>query len=354
MGVELTTPQTDNQQPAVNVNLGSSLAKTGMGILTGGISGIAGGAISSIVNGIFGKSQEEKDAEQLKQQAALTQQQLQANEALTDYQRQSQLKYQTDQYGAQLKGMQQNGLSVGLMYGGSGGGGGTGGSAATMSEPQASDTASQTNAATNAYGMQLQAANQLADTQLKAASAAKATQDTATGVEQANNLKLDAAFKEIQNSVADETMMDKALYDLESAYENMLTAKMTALGATADAHVKQETQDTLIKNFNAQLQLTLSNVLVAQSQQKLNETQAEGIIKNISLRAQELKLQGKSIEQNAENIKEMVKGQLISSGINAGAQLINGITNAVVRAKVPGAQVTNTGDTYKTNYIMRE
>jgi hypothetical protein len=250
--------------------------------------------------------------------------------------------------------MQQNGLSVGLMYGGSGGGGGTGGSAATMSEPQASDTASQTNAATNAYGMQLQAANQLADTQLKAASAAKATQDTATGVEQANNLKLDAAFKEIQNSVADETMMDKALYDLESAYENMLTAKMTALGATADAHVKQETQDTLIKNFNAQLQLTLSNVLVAQSQQKLNETQAEGIIKNISLRAQELKLQGKSIEQNAENIKEMVKGQLISSGINAGAQLINGITNAVVRAKVPGAQVTNTGDTYKTNYIMRE
>jgi hypothetical protein len=42
MGAELTTPQTDNQQPVVNVNLGSSLAKTGMGILTGGISGIAG------------------------------------------------------------------------------------------------------------------------------------------------------------------------------------------------------------------------------------------------------------------------------------------------------------------------
>lgn len=185
---------------------GQDLGSTIENIVTGGLGGLATEAVGALGNALFGKTQAQKDQEQLSQQGRLQDQQIAGQEQLANYQQG--IQEQEYDYSAaphQVDLDKAAGLNPALMYGGGGGGGGTlSGSIPSVQGASASDSASQTQA--NIASSQQLESMKVMDSQanLNNAQAAKISGvDTQSGQQ-------DVQTKTINNQILQEFGMDNA------------------------------------------------------------------------------------------------------------------------------------------------
>lgn len=252
--------------------------------IAGEASTIAGGAISSTLGQVIGLAlQPAKDAEQLKQNNALEQEQVANQETATAYNEQEQEKlWQDTSYPAQMAEMQKAGLNPALMYGQGGGGGVTANLSASSapSSSQAPNSAEQTNAGVNiansigAIGMQLAQA-QNAEAQANLAK----TQETKIAGPDTQNENADTNMKNFQNAVNNAVGITSTagnIINQQSITE--ANAKITQLGeektladynawqnANFDGKPSDDPTSPLAKAYAAGLQQTLTNLQQAQT-----------------------------------------------------------------------------------------
>lgn len=351
MGIEIESQMANSASNAQSSGGGSVLGTIGGGVLnavTGGIGGLVANGIGAIGNAIFGKTQADKDAEQLKQQGALQQQQIQGSEQLTDYQRQSQLEYQQAQYAAQIKGMQENGLNPALIYGGSGGGGSTGGSAVTIGSGQAANTAEMTNAATNAASQTTEGGLQASQAAVNTATIPKigaeidniGTETAKIGQETGNmqiaaiGMNTENQLKNIQLAIAKSTETD-----IESTVSQQLL-NLTVQKQKLDAEIKGLTinnttmlgsQQAIINKYNAEVKDIIAGIAVKYSDVKLNQSKAQEIANSIEQGWQKLIVESKGQDVSRENVNKMAETILSAAKIQAATQLVTTAANALIK-----------------------
>jgi len=294
---------------APTTNIGSSIENGIVNAATGGVGGLVGEGISAIGNAIFGKTQADKDQEQLTQQGKLDQQQLGYNEQQTDYGEQTQQKLWNGTNSIALADeAAKEGYNAALIYGGGGGGGSTGSGSASINAPQAPNSAEQTqaqvaqqnaetntaNAATtkeavdqNVKNQEAQIPNINADTQQKIAQASNIIQ--ATG-----NLVLEAQFKTLMNQMQtmQNEVMTYSMDDLEGSadaqYAQLQQQVQKTILEVSESSVSNSimhaTKETVIETYNAQLQQIMSNTLQNKAGANLDNVTADNVAKKTTTR----------------------------------------------------------------------
>jgi hypothetical protein len=206
----------------------------------------AAGGIMDIAGQMFGQNTQMQNQQQLNQQ----QYQNQMNLNLQNQQIQQQ-NWDYTNYENQVKHMENAGLNVGLMYGGSGGGGatmggGSGGSAQGGSAPQTMLG----NIGSQSIGMMLQAKNTQADIDLKEAQANKIINETPTNGNTGNmlleNLR-QIGIKSLQDNALSAWMNSDP--DVRQKYD---------YNETYDYHTNIGTESYQAKQIDAALLKTLS------------------------------------------------------------------------------------------------
>lgn len=338
--------------------LESTLVNAALGVATGGISSLAGTAIGALSGAIFGNSQTDKNQQQINQQRELQNLQIQGSEQLTDYQRNSQLQYQQEQYKHQVEGMNEAGINPALMYGGGGGGGSTGGSVTPVQGSQAADTAQSTQADI-ARTMQLEQmkvmdsqANlnnsqaQKAQTEIPQVQASTENIKTSTALlaQQTNNAKiaeigiaLDNAFKAIQNNIAAATQEDienKINIEVQNLQQQGRLLQTQVNAQTISNTTARATQEAVIENYNKQVELTISQTLQNKAVAGLDKTKADAIAQQLKQGWQELSIKTQGQEVSKENTEKMANAIMISAGISAGGNIVNTLVGTYLKSPI--------------------
>src|SRR5579863_3272151 len=181
-------------------SFGSYAANLGAQVASAGIGSIVSEGIGLAFN-------ETNDTNQLAQQGALDQQQLQYQEAMGDYNYQQQLAmWNATNYPAQVQQMEKAGLNPGLMYAKGGQGGTTGIQPGVVNAPQAPYGAQSQIAQMNTQQMAI-----AADTNLKTAQANKIKAETpgAAGLQGAQTANL---LQGVQNQQAQQQLTQMQTY----------------------------------------------------------------------------------------------------------------------------------------------
>lgn len=338
--------QIESQAAAAEPGIGQSVVQ---GVDSGVASGI-GGVISSLFNTgmnlIEGNpiTQSQKDAEQLKQQNALDQQQLGYNEQMSDYGEQEQQKLWNGTNSLALANeAAQQGYNSALIYGGMGAGGSTGSGAVTMSEPQAADSAAigqvenqQQANMQNAGAAAAQAAATNANIKNITATTDNITAETNLLAQQTNNQALAAqgqrlqnTYQEIQNKIAQHTSGD-IIQTVTQNLENLATQQKQLMSQIAGQDISNNTmqaaQKTIIATYRAQLINIVTNTLKQDSEIKVNDAQQKAIIEGIQQKWSEIDTQHMSIQQQRDNIESMIEANHWDKALGAAAQLVTGVT----------------------------
>lgn len=199
------------------------------------VGGLVSGGIGAITSNLFGGNKKQSFETTRKQQYLLNQDAASLNyqyaaKAATDaYERQKEMyerSYEDQSYQAMRKQMEDAGLSVGLMYGGSGSGGGSGQmSGAPMAAPGGIQGAS----ATQAYGMALQAKQlQLQERQVNADAALK-NAEAANLRSQSKKTEQDVdihEFERMYNKELERAVKDYADWDIHIKWTDMNQKKL--------------------------------------------------------------------------------------------------------------------------------
>ena len=314
---------------------GDALKSAGTAAADGMTGGLASG-ISGVVSGLFGSIGAKKRLQrQVEAQKELNEQAAQLNyeygekAAENAYNRQMQMyerSYNDQSYSAMRKQMEDAGLSVGLMYGGSGAGGAGG---ATTGAPQGETGGAQAGQADSPAAQQAAAIEQaklglglvsmkkdlaLKDAQIeeinataeaKRAEAGLTAEKKITEVQtrqplidkfnaEIGDLKAGAAKKNaerllistendlkktdlaIKNATKND-VIEKARHETMTAHQNLLKAIEEVRGMKADNEVKERTIDTVVATYNAKLKNIQIDTLVKRTEGLLNAQECEKI-----------------------------------------------------------------------------
>lgn len=294
------------------------------GIKTTGGSAIKGGLTSGLtgaITSLFGGDKKQLEMQkELNEQAARLNYEYGERAAENAYQRQLAMyerSYQDQSYGAMRKQMEDAGLSVGLMYGGSGSGGGqgemsgapqgaTGGAQAgkaptsverQMANMQLSQLAlTMENLKADVDTKETQQEKNLAEAEAARANAGLTTEKKITEIQarepMIENLRSDIKTKQMQRVMMDvdtrikrielevaegtkdvniEIMkqnLEKARNDVNKGLEEIESLKI-------DNEIKRETKETVIETYNAKLKNIIADTLLKNEQINCTREQAE-------------------------------------------------------------------------------
>lgn len=277
------------------------------GLASAGISAGIGVGSNLLNNLMYGSPKQ--------QQQQMQDMQIKGAKELADYNNQKQMElWKATNFGAQRAEMEKAGLSASLMYGGSGAGGGTTGSGG--GGMPTGDTGS----AQMMARMQAQSMN--ADTVLKLATAEKTkaeTENISGGV--AKGLELDNIAKEFQNKLNTDSREDQI--DVIRATAEKLTGE--ANKAAAEGAITQATQNEQIERIKEEATGAMLNNLAIRQNIKLSKAQIQKLNADISQGWDKLENERRGQDIDAETAREMMKTILISSGIQAGGNLLNNL-----------------------------
>lgn len=336
-----------------------------------------GGMAGGLVGGLLGKIGAKKRArQQLDMQMKLNDAANKSNyewgekSAANAFDRQMQLyerTYQDESFANKRKQMEEAGLNVGLMYGGGGASGGGAGSTSSVAQggaggAQAGQASSETDrqmAMQQQTALSLQAAKLQSEIELNKANANKLNADAGkqpTEIEemganiaskmqdvenkkiQAEGQKLDNELKKMEVTVNTYTMggrIDGILAAADSAKHkaNILLEQLDQ--EKVNTEVKQKTKQDVIRSYNMQIQQAAAEILVKQSQEKLNNEQANKLIEEIT----DLMDQREAGGKNWEIAREEMNNKLYAAGINAGTAFVGELIG-VLSKRFPGKGIT--------------
>lgn len=220
---------------------------------------------------------------------------------MADYNKENQLDlWNRTNYGAQMEHMKDAGLSPSLMYGGSGAGGttpvgNTGGGGSQESGKMASMDLAQMSL------LKAQEEKLKAETENIVTNTGK--QGAETQGQNINNMINDLELQ-LKNETY-EVAVDKVEQSLQNMLANEITTKWK--GSEAAAKVDNIVADTLLKD----------------TQEKLSQEQARGIVEGLRLQAEELARKGSRDEQDLKVAEDQMRTYLIGQGINAGGRVLS-------------------------------
>lgn len=317
----------------------------GIELAKGAAADAAGGILDLAFGGI-------KNRRQLKQQAALNEQQ----KGMMDYQQQKQMEmWEKTGYSAQVKQMKAAGINPGLLYGMSGGGGQTTGNTSSAS-PQAMDLGigrggaiqqmAMNAAETKLMESQAKLNNVQAD-KLQGIDTKEGEQRIAESTVRIKEIAASTANKEQQTvllKIAEEMSNLKLKFDKETYNENVdllvsaaQNAKELVHQMEVDTFVKRATRNTVVDTMRAELiGIGIKNDLM-KAQIKLTDAEVWEIAETISQGWEKLSIEdqknvisreiNKVNQQNADTNKQNAdvnKERLTMDEINAASERIRG------------------------------
>lgn len=276
--------------------------------LGGGLaSGLAGAGLNILFGGMLNRRAYE-------QQQKLQELQIKGAKELTDYNAQKELDmWNATNAAAQRKHLDDAGLSASLMYGGAGAGGATtGGGGGAM--PSGDSGSAQLMAGMNAQSI-------MADIALKSAQAENIKADTDKKKEETTGVGLANIAQEIQNAVNEASKEDQV--DVIRATAEKLTGE--ANKAAAEGAITQATQEEQINKIKYEATGAMLENQAKEQGINLSQAQIKEINAKIDQGWEQLSNQRRGQDIDAETAREMMKTILISSGIQAGGNLLNNI-----------------------------
>lgn len=263
-----------------------------------------GGGIGGVVNmgmGLLGQAF--GNQMQRGQQQALSDQQLAANEKLSDYNFANQLKFwQETNYPAQVEQLKEAGLNPALLYAKGGPGGSTGSPTSGMGMGIAAPS-------TNQAATMIESENAAADIRLKNAQAANIEAQTP---QEANlmNAQIASITQGVQNQQATE-ILTKAQTQLQNLQNTMQGAtiddQIAQIKATA-TEIEQQSQQAVRNNYidantmNAKIKTIQGIMLGTFLQNQLTQAQTGQANSQTNLNKQQIQESIQRIQQNWQNI----------------------------------------------------
>jgi len=263
----------------------------------------AGGILGAGLGLITGQYNREK---QLEQQQKLQDMQIKGSKEMADYNMMKQLEmWKATNYSAQVEELKKAGLNPGMLYGMSGSGGTTTGSTGTgVSGGQATQEQGLTQ--NISMGLQLglmkaQMENMNANTEKTKAEATKiAGVDTTEAQSRIENIKqgiknaevtekilhLEETYKEIENSVARQTIVDR----MKTIEYTSKIAQETAEAIQRDNDINEETKKDKINKIKAEAIQVVANIELTQANTALKKAEIAKIANEISVMVSELDL----------------------------------------------------------------
>ena len=248
--------------------------------------------------------------------------------------------------------MEEAGLNPALMYGQAGPGGSTMAvGAGNASGSQASDEMAQKQAATQLQGMGLQGAmiasqiqvNQAQAEKLKAEAKKSLGVDTELAKRQIDNITEDIANKSVQRTgMILQNNYDEIRNEIREATAGSeirsmdFLAKQTAKNLEKlnreiesmdiDIEIKNKTKEAIIESAELQNEQIMADILVKESQGRLNDTSAKTLVQQIGINLSQL---GTNIDKNAieREMNEILRENNITT---AGTNAISSLTNIIV------------------------
>lgn len=299
--------------------------KPTLGQQLGNISNTAGSVIGGVqlVKDLFTnkkKQAQREDDRQVRQQGRLNEVNAKTSKELADYEQQLKLKMWKDtNYGAQLAEADKAGVSKAAVLGGSGAGVGQGASVSGISGGGAADAASTQAVNQQAELMKAQIGNINADTKLKESQAGNV--DAGTG-----NIELDSEWKKVQNEIAGrsvEAQIDIIESEAALRIEKLQHEKDTT-GILLNTYLER-----VQKVKDEALQIGLQNTAIKQGI-SLDQAKIKQIANDITMRAKELEATHRGQDVSRENMEDLTRTMLISAGIQATGQVLQGFTNILM------------------------
>nr|WAE43950.1 MAG: DNA pilot protein [Microviridae sp.] len=365
---EANAPQAAQPTPtATNAVNGTINALTGG--VAGGVASLVGGAFNALGNDIFGTTQADKNAEQLKQQAALDQQQLGFNQQNANIgEAESQKLWSGTNSIALADEAAEQGYNPALIYGGSGGGGATV-SNPSLQAPEAPDAAAQTqseaaeaNAETgqkaqaseqtvqNAQTQNINTNTQLQQTQIPNIQAATTKIAAETGLTQVQTLgaEINNKFNTIQTEIAKATQgntEDTITWNSQAAYTNMQLIMNSLKNSDVDVTIKQASMNSIIQSYNLQNQQTISAIIQNYASAHNLKVDADAVSTQLAQGWKELDLQAKGQQVSIENTNKMSTAILEAAGIGAVGQTVNTLLQNSASENINSMRYGNAGRT---------
>nr|WAE43721.1 MAG: DNA pilot protein [Microviridae sp.] len=333
------------------------------GALTGGVSSIATQGVSALTNLIFGNTQQDKMQQQLQQQQALTNIQVNAQnqEADNALQNQETLFNYQNAYNTptqQIARYEAAGLNPALMYQASGSGGATMPSVSQgyAGGGQAADAAQTQNAAVQ-NSMQIEQQKVMeSQINLNNAQAEKISGHDVQNIDaQTENTQQDTQNKVAQQTLTEEqTKLASVQADIAGKTEdeavtmiayNLQTAMAQTTSALSNAKVDNDTINSKIKILSQQATNMAIDAMAKKQGIQVQEAQINQITQGIQQKWEELNLQGQNNtlqhEDRVKAINDYTANALKVAGIQAVGNIVNNITQIATR-QIPKGSTTIT------------
>lgn len=306
---------------------------------------------SGVINGVNAvkslfqnkdKENAKQDARQIKQQTALNEVNAKTSKEMADYEQMLKMQMWKDtNYKAQVEQAGMAGLSKMAVLGGSGGGttaqgasvgGAGGGSAADAAATQAAQTQSEMAKA--------QIANLNADTEKKKVEAGNVGADTA-------GKELDNVYKGIENELAGKTLEDQIHIIHDEARRKYAEASIEQ----GKQGIMENTQKDQIDQIKTQGQIMILQKAAIAQGTALDATKAREIVNSIDQKWEEIKVSREGQNVSRENMETLTNTMLMSAGIQATGQIVNGLLDwkKYTKTLAEGKKATKT-TTFERNY----
>lgn len=303
--------------------------KKGTNIL--GAAGSILGGISTI-GGWLGIGEGRQDRRQVDQQRKLNAVNAQTSKELADYEQKLKMEMWKDtNYGAQLEQAKMAGVSKAAAIGGSGTGT-QGASVSGISGTGAADAAATTNARTAQAQAGMQLASQVA---LMKAQKDNIEADTANKLAATPNINTNTGKQAAETAnIEVQTLQNRLALEIgkgtQKDVENRIAAETSeavnrAQSSLNTARVGTATVDAEINRIKA---VGIGALIENQAKQQgiaLDKARIQQITTELEQGWKQIENQGKSIDASLENMKELTKSMMISSGINAAGNIVNSI-----------------------------
>lgn len=307
----------------------------------------ANAATGGVLNAAFSGHQ---DARQLDQQAKLQRQQIEGARELKNMDMANQLAMMKAQYGANIAGMKEAGLSPALMYGGAGQGGATAGQGGMPTAGTAGDPNAGVANSIQLGMMKAQTENIEADTEMKKATATKtAGVDTEATAANTALTQLKSDLAEIEKGLQNRTLDQQVNIIWQQSQE----AEGRAMEQVNKGVIARETVQDEIKRIKQEATNSIIAAAAMKQGIELDSARIEEITTSIMQRWKQLNLTETANnwehQDRVKAIEDYSEAMLWGAGIQGVTNVAR--TAAEVIIKKPGVpKWSQTGKSLKTEY----